>query len=148
MASDVESILNELIETSKDGENGFRKAGQDARDPELKSLFITCATRCAEGARELQRAVQANGGSSEQTGSVAAALHRGWINVREALTTRDDTAILEECERGEDYAKAQYKKALERDLPADVRSIVQRQYQGVMANHDKVRALRDAHRVA
>ena len=148
MASNVESTLNELIETSKDGENGFRKAAQDARNPELKSLFGTCATRCSDSARELQQIVRANGGDPERTGSVAGALHRGWISVKEAVTSRDDKAILEECERGEDYAKSQYSKALEEDLPANVRAIVQRQYQGVLSNHDKVRALRDSYRTA
>jgi uncharacterized protein (TIGR02284 family) len=82
----------------------------------------------------------------EKSGSVAAALHRGWISIREAITGRDDMAILEECERGEDYAKAQYRKALEQELPAAAREVVQRQYQGVIANHDKVRALRDKYR--
>jgi uncharacterized protein (TIGR02284 family) len=148
MQNDVESILNELIETSKDGENGFRKAAQDARSPELKSLFDAGAARCAEGARELRQEVRASGGDAKRSGSVAAALHRGWINVREAVTSRDDKAILEECGRGEDYAKAQYKKALEHDLPANVRVIVQRQYDGVIANHDKVRALRDTYQRA
>ena len=145
MGDNVESILNDLIETSKDGENGFNKAAQDAHDPELKSLFSTCAKRCADGAWELQQVVFAGGGDPEQTGSVAASLHRGWISVREAMTNRDDKAILEECERGEDYAKAQYKKALEQELPPNVRAIVQRQYQGVLANHDKVRELRDSY---
>ena len=148
MANNVESILNELIETSKDGENGFRKAAQDARNPELKSLFNAGAARCAEGVRELEQEVRASGGDPERSGSVVAALHRGWINVREAVTSRDDKAILEECERGEDYAKAQYKKALEQVLPAHVRAIVQRQYEGVISNHDKVRALRDTFRTA
>ena len=143
--NDVESTLNELVETSKDGEKGFRKAAQDAKSGELKSLFETGATRCAQAASELQEAIRANGGDPERSGSVAGALHRGWISVREAVTTRDDRAIVEECERGEDYAKAQYKKALEQDLPAEVRALVQRQYQGVVANHDKVRALRDSY---
>lgn len=143
--NDVESTLNELVETSKDGEKGFRKAAQDARSAELKSLFQTCATRCAQGASELQDAIRASGGDPERSGSVAGALHRGWISVKEAVTGRDDRAILEECERGEDYAKAQYKKALEQELPAEVRALVQRQYQGVVANHDKVRALRDSY---
>ena len=62
------------------------------------------------------------------------------------MSSRDDLAILEECERGEDYAKAQYKKALEHELPAEVSALVQRQYQGVIANHDKVRSLRDSYR--
>jgi uncharacterized protein (TIGR02284 family) len=148
MTNDTVSILNDLIETSKDGENGFRKAAEDARSPELKALFTTGAARCAEGIRELQQEVRAAGGDPERSGSVSAALHRGWINIREAVTSRDDKAILEECERGEDYAKAQYKKALEQSLPAHVRAIVDRQYRGVIANHDKVRALRDTYRTA
>jgi uncharacterized protein (TIGR02284 family) len=148
MGNDIQSVLNELIETSKDGEKGFQKSAQDAKSPELKALFTAGARRCAEGARELQQEVRAGGGDPEQTGSVAAALHRGWMSLREAVTNRDDKAILEECERGEDYAKAQYKKALEQNLPANVRAIVQRQYEGVVANHDKVRTLRNQYRTA
>ncbi len=148
MREDVESVLNELIETSKDGEKGFMKAGEDAHDAELKSLFTQCAQRCREGAAELQSQVRAQGGTPKETGSATAALHRGWISLKEAVSSRDDKAILEECERGEDYAKAQYKKALEKDLAANVRAIVERQYQGVITNHDRVRALRDRYRAA
>ncbi len=96
---------------------------------------------------ELQALVASAGGTPEDSGSVSGALHRGWISVREALTGRDDKAILEECERGEDHAKAQYRKALERgDLPAEIRAVVDRQYQGVVANHDRVKSLRDRYR--
>jgi uncharacterized protein (TIGR02284 family) len=148
MKDDTESVLNDLIETSKDGEKGFAKAAEDAHDAELKSLFNGCAQRCREGATELQAQVRALGGNPEKTGSAAGALHRGWISLREAISSRDDKAILEECEKGEDYAKAQYRKALEQNLPADVRAIVDRQYQGVLANHDRVRALRDRYRAS
>ena len=146
MNSDLQSVLNELIETSRDGEQGFLKASQDAEDAELKTLFAECSQRCAQGASELQSLVSSTGGSPETGGSLSGALHRGWISVREALTNRDDKAVVEECERGEDYAKAQYRKALEQDLPADTRVVVERQYQGVMANHDRVKALRDRFR--
>lgn len=148
MKADTESVLNDLIETSKDGEKGFAKAAEDAHDAELKSLFTGCSQRCREGATELQAQVRALGGDPERTGSAAGALHRGWISLREAISSREDKAILEECEKGEDYAKAQYRKALEQDLPADVRAIVDRQYQGVLANHDRVRALRDRYRAS
>ena len=148
MKDDTVSVLNELIETSKDGEKGFQKAAEDAHDAELKSVFTEGARRCREGVAELQAEVRALGGSPEKTGSATAALHRGWMSLKEAVSSRDDKAILEECERGEDYAKAQYRKALEQDLPADVRAIVDRQYQGVLANHDRVRMLRDRFRAA
>ena len=147
MNDDIQSQLNELIETSKDGEQGFLKAARDTKTPELTSMFTAAAQRCAQGARELQELVRGMGGDPERSGSTAAALHRGWINVKEAVTGRDDKAILEEVERGEDYAKAQYRKALEQNLPANVKSVVERQYQGVISNHDKVKALRDRYLV-
>ena len=86
----VTSQLNELIETSKDGEKGFLKAAQDAKSPELKTMFSEGARRCAEGARELQALVGRLGGDPDQSGSVAGALHRGWVSVKEAVASRDD----------------------------------------------------------
>ena len=148
MKDDTVSVLNELIETSKDGEKGFEKAAEDAHDAELKSLFAEAARRCREGAAELQTRVRAEGGSPENTGTAAGTVHRGWMSLKEAVSSRDDKAILEECERGEDHAKAKYRKALEQNLPADIRAIVDRQYQGVLANHDRVRTLRDRYRAA
>jgi uncharacterized protein (TIGR02284 family) len=146
MDDKIESQLNELIETSKDGENGFRKAAEDTKDSTLRAFFTQGAQRCAQGARELQDLVRSLGGDPERTGSAAAAMHRGWMNVKEAVTGRDDKAILDEVERGEDYAKAAYRKAVEQNLPANVKAVVQRQYEGVLANHDKVKALRERYR--
>jgi uncharacterized protein (TIGR02284 family) len=76
-------------------------------------------------------------------------MHRFWVGLRGSISTMSDHAILDECERGEDVAKAKYRKALEDDdLPADARQVVQRQYDGVLRNHDQVRALRDRYRGA
>ena len=148
MATDITSTLNDLIETSKDGEKGFRAAAEDTKDPELKRIFLARADDCLRGADELQRLVTRSGDEPERTGSVAGAVHRGWMNLKAVVAGRDDVAILEECERGEDVAKASYRKALDKgNLPADVRSIVQRQFDGVVRNHDQVRDLRDSYRV-
>jgi uncharacterized protein (TIGR02284 family) len=142
---DTASLLNELIETSHDGEKGYAKAAKDVADPQLKSVFVEGAMRCREGARELEERVRQLGMEPASGGSVAGAMHRGWVDVRAALSTRDTKAILEECERGEDYAKARYAQALEDDdLPEDLREVIQRQYAGVLENHDRVRALRDS----
>ena len=146
MSKEVIGVLNELIETSRDGEKGFRKAAEDAKSSELRAMFTQGAQRCAEGARELQNLVSQLGGNADQGGSVSGALHRGWISVKEAVVSRDDQAIVEEVERGEDYAKKVYGEALQQNLPANVQAIVQRQYQGVLANHDKVKALREQYR--
>ena len=147
MANDFTSTLNDLIETSKDGENGFRAAAEDTKDPELKRIFLARADDCARGASEFQKMVVRSGDEPERSGSVAGAVHRGWMNLKAAVAGRDDLAILEDCERGEDVAKASYRKALEmKDLPANVRAAVQRQYDGVVRNHDQIRDLRNRYR--
>jgi uncharacterized protein (TIGR02284 family) len=141
---DVISTLNELIETSKDGENGFRACAENVESPNLKALFEKHAQECAQGARELQAKVRELGGDPDKTGSLAGAVHRGWLNVKAAVTGKDEAAVIAECERGEDVAMAKYQTALKKSLPADVAQIVQRQYQGVKANHDQISALKHA----
>ena len=146
MSDNFDSILNELVETSKDGEKGFRTAAEDTKNAELKAVFMRRAQDCATGAADLQQLVVRLGGNAKDGGSVAGAVHRGWVNLKAAVSSRDDLAILEECERGEDVAKAKYRKALEERLPEDIRVVVQRQYDGVMRNHDQIRDLRDRYR--
>jgi len=140
---DVIDVLNDLIETCNDGAKGFAACAEQAKAPELKSVFSARAAECARAAEELQAQVLACGGKPDKGGSASGAIHRGWVKVRSAITPADDHAVLEECERGEDVAVASYRKALEKELPPQIRSLVARQAEGVQRNHDQVRALRD-----
>ncbi|MGJ0394799.1 MAG: PA2169 family four-helix-bundle protein [Methylocystis sp.] len=142
--SEVISTLNELAEISRDGEQGFLAAAEDVQDPTLKSVFRTAAARCAEGARELETKIVSLGGEPARSGSMTGAMHRAWTNVKAAMSSRSERAVLEEVERGEDAAKGAYQQAIAQPLPPEIRSLVQRQYQGVKENHDRVRSLRDA----
>jgi uncharacterized protein (TIGR02284 family) len=145
---EIISTLGDLIETSKDGEYGFNTCAEDVKDTQLKEVFTAAAQRCAEGANELQEQVRRLGGDPDKHSSVAGTLHRAWVDIKAAITGKDEQAVLEECERGEDVAKKTYEKALVKGLPNDIRSIVQRQYQGVVENHDRVRDLRNRYRKA
>ena len=141
---DVISTLNGLIETCKDGQEGFKEAAEGVERSDMKSLFYEFSQQRAQFAGELQSLVQTLGGDPEKSGSVAGAIHRGWINIKSAVTGKDEAAILNECERGEDSAKNAYKDALEDPLPANILETIQSQYQAVLSAHDRVRALRDA----
>ena len=140
---DTIDTLNNLIETSKDGEYGFRSSAEVMRNAETRQLLQRRADECRQAASELQALVMSLGGNAEDSGSLAAAAHRGWVAVKGTLSGYTDLAILEETERGEDTALAAYRTAIESGLPDSVRSTVERQYEGVKRNHAQIRALRD-----
>ncbi len=143
--SDTISTLNKLIETCKDGQEGFRLAAEAITDDEdLKGFLFSCSLQRSKFAGELQNEVISLGepGPSESS-TVKSALHRGWINLKTTLTGNNNHAILAECERGEDTAVADYKKAIATDLSSPLSEIVNRQFQEVLATHNSVRGLRD-----
>jgi uncharacterized protein (TIGR02284 family) len=146
---DTISTLNDLIETCKDGEYGFRSAAEHTRRADLKQLLERHADECRQSAQELQTLVVRAGGKAEEGGTASGAMHRGWVSVKGTLAGHSDKAMLEEVERGEDVAIERYRDALQGEsLPADIRAVVERQYEGVKRNHAEMRALRDQARAA
>ena len=138
----VISTLNSLIELNRDGQKGFQEASDKIGAPQIKEFCSKQSLARAKFVGELRPQVQSLGGEAEKTGSVAAAVHRGWIDLTSTLGGGDH-AILIATETGEDYAVGEYKKALDANLPAPVRKIVERQFQSVKRAHDKVKGMRD-----
>jgi len=139
------SVLNNLIETCKDGEQGFRSAAENLKSPAIKAKFLEYAAERAQIGRELQAEVRRLGGEPETAGSTAGALHRGWFDVKAVLTGGDDDAIVAEAERGEDAAKAAFDAALTRALPPLTQTLVHQDAAKVHRVHDEVRSIRDRH---
>ena len=140
---EVISTLNNLIEICKDGQDGFKAAAEGVEAPETKNLFYHYSQQRAQFAGELQEQVRHLGGDPEQSGSMAGAVHRGWINLKAALTGKDQHAVLTECENGEDSAVSNYQAALQKELPVDVKQLVSQQADTIKQAHDRVRSLRD-----
>lgn len=138
---EVVSVLNDLIETCEDGIHGFMTAADSVNNPSAKALFASRLPRIEQGERELKAEVRRLGGEPDRSGTVAGALHRGWINLKSAITGKNEEAIVMECERGEEHATHVYEDALQKDLPAETRAIIERQYRGLVENLERVRAL-------
>jgi uncharacterized protein (TIGR02284 family) len=139
------STLNQLIQTCKDGETGFRTAAQAVSDPNLRHLFESYSQQRSEFAAELEVEVQRMGRDPAQKGHVAAALHRGWMELEAAVTGRDEGVIIAECERGEDLAVKAYRQALSVSLPPELKAMVERQLIKIQEAHDQVRSLERVH---
>ena len=142
---EIISVLDELIETLRDGQQGFRQAAESVSDPKLKSLFRDYSDQRSRFVTALQTEARKFGEKEPDNGSSAAgALHRGWINLKAAVTGGDEDAILDECERAEDSAVEEFHKAAEDDLPPALQEVILRQYAEIKAAHDRIRDLRDA----
>jgi len=141
---DVISCLNGLIETCRDGQEGFKDAAEAVKDSHLKTLFFEYSQQRAQFGAVLSELVRELGGDPTHSGSAAGALHRGWIELKSAITGGSEEAILNEAERGEDSAKDAYKDALEKNLPANIADVVRQQASAVQAAHNRVRELRNA----
>ena len=141
---DVILTLNGLIETCKDGQNGFKTAAEGIERSELKTVFYEFSQQRSEFAGLLQELVRSLGGDPESTGTLSAAVHRGWMDIKSLVSGKDEEAILSECERGEDYAKNAYADALKSNLPANVADVLGQQSQAILAAHNRIKALRNA----
>ena len=142
--SDDNKVAKELVETLKDGERGFARAAEKVRDgdhPEWATTLQRLSEQRADFHREIVALGHDYGEDVDESGTVAAALHRGWISLKDALTGDDPTAVLKAASTGEDHAVSEYEEALEKDLSAGFREVVSRQYAAVVAARDEVAAL-------
>ena len=132
-----EKITKDLIQTLKDGRDGFAKAADklsaDGRN-DLAERFREFSTQRERFTTELQQ--------------LAGAVHRGWMTLKDSLAGSDPEGVLDVAEQGEDHAKSEYAKALDADISDGLRTVVQRQYTEVQRTHDIVRDLRDAYAAA
>lgn len=145
---DAIDTLNDLLECCRDGEYGFRECAEHTKAQDIKTVLGQRAEDCRMAAVDLQALIVKMGGEPEEGGTASGAMHRGWVSVKGTLTGYSDYAMLDECERGEDVALANYRKALKQTLPAVARALVESQSQGAQRNHDQIKALRDALKVS
>ena len=140
---EVLSVLEDLIETCKDGQKGYQDASSHVKRADLKSYFNQQSLERARFAEELRQELTRHGEPDKKpSGSASGAMRRAWIDTKVALGG-GDKSILNSLEAGEDSAKAAYQKALSKQLPSDITEIVRQQATNVQKAHDHIKTLRD-----
>jgi uncharacterized protein (TIGR02284 family) len=145
--SDDNQVAKELVETLKDGERGFASAAEKVRDsdhPEWATLLERLSEQRAGFHREIVALGHDYGEDVDESGTLAATVHRGWISLKDALTGDDAGGVLKAAVTGEDHAVSEYEKALQQDLSPGFRDVVSRQHAAVLAARDEVKALQVA----
>ncbi len=136
-------VLNSLIATLIDSIDGYQKSAEDIDNPAFGEKFVARARERQVVVDDLRAAVTAAGGNPEDDGTILDSAHRAFLSLKEAVVGREDKAIIDEVERGEDYLKEKFDAALgEADLSASVRAAVEQAWSSVRAGHDQMSALK------
>ncbi len=137
------SILNSLIATTIDSADGYNEAAKDSDDGRYNTLFIARAQERRQAVSALQQQVRALGGTPEDDGTALAGAHRVFLNLKAAITGKDDKAIVNEVEAGEDHIKMKYEDALkDNKLSPAARATIESAYTSVKQGHDEMRDLK------
>ena len=124
--------LNNLITTLYDGENGYKEAADDVDSVTLATKFRQLAQQRYNFGHEIKPLIKSFGGEVDKGGSLTAGLHRVWMDLKTAVTSQDEEAIINECIRGEESAVESYQEALkEGNLTGEARSTVTRQLEKI-----------------
>jgi len=145
--SDDKSAAKDLVTTLKDGQNGYTEAADkltQSNRPEWAQTMTRFAQQRGQFAQEIVDMGHAYGDDVDESGSVVAAAHRGWLSLKDAVTGDDPSGVLDAAVQGEDHSVQAYEEALKKDLSADFRTVVQRQHAEVAAARDEVKGLQTA----
>ena len=135
------ALLNDLIDTCKDGEKGYREAAEEIENAFYRMLFTDYSRQRAKFASELKSQVVKLGDHPDRRGTVKGTIHRGWMNLRTAIAGKNDDLIIAECKRGEEMAIKQYKEALKHDLPSQIKSLLEQQMNEIMSTQKRVQVM-------
>lgn len=144
MHEETVAALQELVQINIDSHKGFDEASKRLKNANLVALCRELAAERRHQADELSPYIAINGEQAPSEGSFLAAVHRCWLNSRNALSGDDEYAVLAEAERGEDHIKSAYEDVLKRTAGSPVNDVLTRQYAAVKAAHDRIHDLRDA----
>ena len=147
MSTDT-SKLDDLITTTIDSIKGYENSAENAPDSPLASFFRDMAAERKQVVTTLQARSRALGGSPTEQGSAAGTLHRRWEDLRSALGG-GDAAVIKEVERGEDYLKEEFERAMnDENVSEETRAVIRSCYDSVRHGHDTASMMKKQHEAA
>jgi uncharacterized protein (TIGR02284 family) len=137
------STLNTLTATLIDSINGYEDSAKNIESERFRQMFRERASERQRVVEELRSEVRRLGGNPEDDGSFLGKAHQRFEDLKAAVTGRDEKAIINEVERGEDYLKEKFETALNSgNLTGECRAVVERAYQSVRQGHDQISQLK------
>ncbi len=138
-----QEALNDLIEINNDRIEGYKKASTQTNNSELVAIFLERAKQSKNYADTLRQVVESKGNKAAEGTTMRGKIYRTWMDIKSTFGNDDQVDVLESCEYGEDAAKEAYEEVLEEELPEEIRTLLQNQYNALLISHNHIRTLRD-----
>lgn len=139
-------ILNRLIEINNKRIVGYDHALKEINESTIKCLFsrlVETSKLCKE---ELSSEVKKLGGTPKEETAATGNLYKAWMDVKDAVATKNRRAIFNCCEFWEDVAGRVYEHALHKyeHVDPEHKHLIIKQYTRIKADKDKIKNLRKA----
>ena len=141
MANDtISRALTDILNLNRTSVKGYQEAAEEVKSADLKSKLAEFSQQRAGFVSDLEGFARQYGIEAKEETTIesvatdaAAAVHRGWINIKSAFTGGSDSSVLEAAETGEATALKAYETALSaQDIPAGAKSVFQQQHDAVL----------------
>ena len=131
---EIISDLKDLLAIVNDGKVGYESACEVTDNISLQGVFLKYAAQRAGYAEELKTHIATHGDIAEnESGGILGALHRTWIDIKQALSSKEDVAILEAVVTGEKAAIEKFDKYISNYADhADHMQLLTRQREGIL----------------
>lgn len=140
---ETESALRSVIQSLIDGQEGFKKIGEQIKDETLRDYFLAESLTRAQFRGVLESILHQEGVHDiRESGTTAGSIRRAWSDLKSTLGG-GDRSLLATAEGGENEAAEAYGKAIEACLPLPVRLVLSTQAAHIEKSHDFVKAARD-----
>jgi len=129
-----------------DSRDGFAYAGKRLAEKQssLSMRFHRYSQQRNDFLEKLKEMVEMNHEEPAERGTVAASLHRTWMELRDELNEEVDvSAIVVEAQRGESYIKQAYETAIETVIEPGLQSLLKSQYESIKESFSWLAGLQD-----
>jgi uncharacterized protein (TIGR02284 family) len=140
---ETQSALRNVIQALIDGQEGFKKIGEEIKDETLKEYFLAESLTRAQFRGVLESILHQEGVHDvHESGTAAGTIRRAWAGLKSTLGGGDES-LLSTAEEGEDEAVEAYGKAMETYLPLPIRQVLTTQAAHIEKSHEFIKAARD-----
>ena len=135
----IARALTDILHINRTSVKGYQEAAEEVKSADLKAKLSQYSQQRAGFVADLEGFAQQYGLDTKDNtaesvvAEAAAAAHRGWINIKSAITGQDDSSVLEAAETGEAAALKTYETVLSsNDVPAGAKTVFQQQHDAIL----------------